>query len=242
VKEDWPKAILLDLDDTIIAYSEGAEATWQDLCEEYAPHIGVVTPGDLAAVLSDVRRWYWKDPERHRRGRLNLKKARGEIVNLAFSQLGIVKSDDLAQEIADAFTTRRENAMEPFSGAVEALHNIRDKVKRLGLITNGNGEVQRAKIEKHNLTRFFDYVLVEGEYGLGKPHIEVYQHVLKHFDVLGDDAWMVGDNLEFDVAAPQSLGMKGIWLDHKGKGLPGDTPFHPDRIIRHLSELIQEGS
>jgi putative hydrolase of the HAD superfamily len=235
--DNLPKAVLLDLDDTIIAYSEGAEATWLELCGEFGPLVGVSAEG-LTSALSEVRYWYWKDPERHRVGRLNLKKARTEIVDRAFARLGVEGAHDKAKEMAIVFTTRREESMEPFAGAIDALHGIRDKVKYLGLITNGNGEVQRAKLEKHNLTRFFDYVLVEGEFGVGKPNIEVYRHVSGHFGIDPADAWMVGDNLEFDVAAPQSIGMTGIWLDHRRKGLPVDTPFHPDRIIGHLRELF----
>jgi putative hydrolase of the HAD superfamily len=48
----------------------------------------------------------------------------------------------------------------------------------------------------------------------------------------------VGDNLEWDVAAPQRLGIAGIWLDVAGAGLPPASLVHPDRIIRSLTELL----
>jgi putative hydrolase of the HAD superfamily len=49
---------------------------------------------------------------------------------------------------------------------------------------------------------------------------------------------MVGDNLEWEVAAPQRLGISSIWFDTAGKGLPGDTHIRPDRIVASLSELL----
>jgi putative hydrolase of the HAD superfamily len=49
---------------------------------------------------------------------------------------------------------------------------------------------------------------------------------------------MVGDNLEWEVAAPQRLGIFGIWFDAAGKGLPRDTHIRPDPIIASLSELL----
>jgi putative hydrolase of the HAD superfamily len=49
---------------------------------------------------------------------------------------------------------------------------------------------------------------------------------------------MVGDQLEWEVAAPQRLGIKGIWVDVLGDGLPEASPVRPDRIIRRLSELL----
>jgi hypothetical protein len=49
----------------------------------------------------------------------------------------------------------------------------------------------------------------------------------------------VGDNLEWDVAAPQRLGIYGIWNDYLNKGLPPTTNIHPDRIINSISELTK---
>jgi putative hydrolase of the HAD superfamily len=238
--EPWPKAIFLDLDDTIIAYSKGAESCWERLCEEYAARVDGISPAALLAALDKVRRWYWKDPERHRRGRLDLRRARREIVIQAFSRLEI-DARDVAEEIADSYTIEREEGMEPFPGAIEALRLIRGRSDHLALITNGNGEVQRRKIVKYDLTPFFDYILVEGEFGVGKPEEQVYRHVLAQIGIAAEDTWMVGDNLEWDVAVPQRLGMKGIWLDHAGTGLPSGTSVRPDCIIRHLSELLSQG-
>jgi putative hydrolase of the HAD superfamily len=48
---------------------------------------------------------------------------------------------------------------------------------------------------------------------------------------------MVGDHIEFDVGAPQRLGLRGIWVDRPGAGLGPDSPVRPHRIIRSLREL-----
>jgi putative hydrolase of the HAD superfamily len=52
------------------------------------------------------------------------------------------------------------------------------------------------------------------------------------------ETWMVGDNLEWEVAAPQRLGIYAIWCDAIGEGLPRETTIRPDRIICSLSELL----
>ena len=54
-----------------------------------------------------------------------------------------------------------------------------------------------------------------------------------------EDVWFVGDNLEWDVSAPQKLGIFGIWNDFKGLGLPPSSEIVPDRIINNISELIK---
>jgi putative hydrolase of the HAD superfamily len=238
VKEAWPRAILFDLDNTIIAYSDGAEACWMELCEEYAPRAESLTADRLFSAITTAKSWYWSDRERFRLGRLDLRRARSEIVALAFENLGIRNNLHLARDIADIFTTRREKSVKPFPRAIDALHRIRAKTDRLALITNGAGNVQRDKIVKYDLGRFFDVILIEGEFGAGKPQAEVYQHVLCQLDVTPEKTWMVGDNMEFDVAAPQELGIKGIWVDYAGTGLPEAPSTHPYRIIRHIEDLL----
>jgi putative hydrolase of the HAD superfamily len=108
---------------------------------------------------------------------------------------------------------------------------------RLGLLTNGAGQAQRKKIERFGLTEFFDTILVEGEVGFGKPDLRIYELALSQLDVTPRGVWMVGDNLEWDVAAPQKLGLVGIWVDRSDRGLPPGTAVRPDWIIRALADL-----
>jgi putative hydrolase of the HAD superfamily len=49
---------------------------------------------------------------------------------------------------------------------------------------------------------------------------------------------MAGDNLEFDVAAPMSLGLTGIWIDRDEAGLPEQSPVKPDRVVKALAEAL----
>ncbi len=48
----------------------------------------------------------------------------------------------------------------------------------------------------------------------------------------------MGDNLEWDIAAPQRLGLYAVWVDHSRAGLPADAGVQPDRIIHSLTELL----
>jgi len=234
-----PQAILLDLDDTILSFDAGAEGCWRDICARFAPRLVGCEPADLLAAIRASRGWFWSDPERHRCGRLKLEAARCEIVTVALLQLGVA-APALADEIARSYAAEREASIQPFPGAIETLRTVRERGVRLALITNGRAEDQRRKMETHGLNSLFDCVLIEGEFGVGKPDPRVYQHVLDQLTVTPREAWMVGDNLEWDVAAPQRLGIVGIWLDVLGTGLPEASAVTPDRIIRSLSELLPE--
>jgi FMN phosphatase YigB (HAD superfamily) len=40
------------------------------------------------------------------------------------------------------------------------------------------------------------------------------------------------------VEAPQQMGMKAIWIDRKGTGLPVGSTVTPHRVIRDISEVL----
>jgi putative hydrolase of the HAD superfamily len=109
------------------------------------------------------------------------------------------------------------------------------------MITNGSAAGQRGKIKRFGLAPYFESILVEGEFGLGKPHREVYETVLGALACDGAKAWSVGDNLEWDVGAPQALGVYGIWVDAAGADLPEGSVVKPDRTVRSIRELLPTG-
>ncbi|MGA9348435.1 MAG: HAD-IA family hydrolase [Anaerolineae bacterium] len=47
--------------------------------------------------------------------------------------------------------------------------------------------------------------MIKGEFGVGKPDDRVYLHALDQLNVKPEETWMVGDNLEWDVRAPQRM-------------------------------------
>jgi putative hydrolase of the HAD superfamily len=50
---------------------------------------------------------------------------------------------------------------------------------------------------------------------------------------------MVGDDLEWEVAASQRLGILAVWHNHRGTGLPSGCAVRPDRIITQIAELAE---
>ena len=232
-----PKAILFDLDDTILKFDTLAEKFWLAACEAFEPELPGVSAEKMLGAVHEYREWYWGDPDRHKRGRLNLEVARREVVGGALQLLGI-EDPELAGRMGDSYSADRDAAVEPFPGAISTLNTLRAAGVRLGLITNGNGETQRAKVVKHGLVPLFDHILIEGEFGMGKPEERVYLHSLERLDATPSESWMVGDNLEWEVAAPQRLGITGIWVDSRDRGLPESSAVQPDRIIGSLPELL----
>jgi putative hydrolase of the HAD superfamily len=230
-----PKAIFLDLDDTILDDTGSVQACWEEACQAYAPKCQV-PPGDLLAAINRSSQWFWSDPERHRLGRLDLRVARTEVVRLAFADLGL-SSVEFAEKIAGIYHDRRDDGIALFPDSVQTIRWLRDCDCRLALLTNGGGVPQRAKIRRFDLEGYFHAIFIEGEVGFGKPDERIYNLALQTLGLSAHEVWMVGDNIEWDVVQPKRLGIRGIWIDRHGKGHPKLDTAKPDRIIRTLSDL-----
>jgi putative hydrolase of the HAD superfamily len=229
------RALLFDLDDTLLDYSGGVDDSWAEACTTCCLPRGIELER-LLPTLARSRRWFWDDPVRHRRERVDMLRAWTLIVAHALDELGVADAA-LAESTAVEFATRRRERMRLFPDALACLEAFRASGMPLGLVTNGDARQQRDKIERHGLAQFFDAIVIEGEFGAGKPDAVVYRHALSALGVRAEAAWMVGDNLEFDVDGPQRLGLRGVWLDRAGLGIPATTAIQPHRVIRTLAEL-----
>jgi hypothetical protein len=105
---------------------------------------------------------------------------------------------------------------------------------KLALITNGAAEPQRAKVVRFALEHRFDHIQIEGEHGFGKPEERAYNHAMEVLGVGPHETWMVGDNLEWEIMAPQRLGIHAIWHDGYGVACPRlpdpPRPHHPSLV------------
>lgn len=229
------KALLFDLDDTLLDYSGRVDESWSVSVRACCTD-GRVDPAALIAALARSRRWFWDDPARHRQARTNMLRAWERIVTHALDAVGC-PADGLAPAIAERFAAHRREVMCLFPDARAALERYRRHGIPLGLVTNGDATQQRDKIERHDLARYFDVIVIEGEFGAGKPDEAVFRHAL---GVLGTEpvqAVMVGDNLDFDVEGARRVGIRAVWIDRARAGLPAGHPARPDHVIASLAEL-----
>lgn len=236
-----PRAILFDLDETILTFGRRQEQLLQ-LANRFAARGQGLAAETLARAVDTRLTAFWAEEARNATWRLRPADARREVMAEVFAELAAGGASDLTAEaahrFADEFQALRERQIQPFPGALETLDALRAAGVRIGLLTNGACEVQRAKIERFDLARRFHHIQVEGECGFGKPEPRAYLHALAALDVGTREAWIVGDNLDWEVVAPQRLGLYAVWCDPYGVGLPPDSAVRPDRIIRSLIELV----
>jgi putative hydrolase of the HAD superfamily len=235
-----PRAMLIDMDDTILSAYGRPEIAWNTIAAEFAAELEPLPPQQVAAAVLTFARNFWANAEAT--WRLKLGGARRLTVKGGFAALAAAGHralpDDLAIRLADRFTAYREEEIFVFPGAHEAIDKLKALGVKLALVTNGAADMQRAKVERFELTGRFDHIQIEGEHGFGKPEERAYLHAMDALGVTAADTWMVGDNLEWEVVTPQRLGIYAIWMDVHGEGLPEGSTIKPDRIIRSLTELL----
>ena len=233
-----PKAILFDLDDTLISAYADPGPVWQALLSEHAEALSPHDPEELTAHVGAYAAEFWSDPARHKTWRLKLYDARREIIRGAFERMDILKGDPrlalIANDIADRYSARRDEAMTLFPDSHALLDHLKEKGIKLALITNGEAAMQRAKVERFELTHRFDHIQIEGEVGFGKPEEEAYHHALGALGVRAEETWMVGDNYEWEVIAPAALGLTTIW-HNSHKAAPPEGKPAPHHTLEDLS-------
>lgn len=229
----------MDMDDTIISFDHGVdtEACWRKSIKQHMPEIEIASAEDFLCCIKEQASWYWSAPERHRTGRLDLLKARQEIISASLAKREI-HDLYLARSIAATYGEERDEIVTIFPKSIETIKQLRDQGIKLALLTNGNAETQWIKIRRFELIPLFDCILVEGDLGIGKPEERIYLHALEQLGVTSYETWMVGDNFEWEVAAPQRLGIQGIWIDHKKRGVSIDSSIQPFKIIESISDLL----
>ena len=236
-----PAAILFDLDDTIITEGDRS-AILLDVATDLADRMTPLAPAEVAARVEADLDAFWSTPAAAKAARLGaafgIRQARESVIAATFTELGMAGMPQIATAFCDGFTARRSSGSRLFPGARETVEALKAAGVKLALVTNGAADIQRLKIQRFELAPLFDHIQIEGEHGFGKPEERAYRHAMSALGVGAAETWMVGDNLEWEVAAPQRLGIFGIWHDHKGRGLPPGATVRPDRIIGSIAELL----
>ena len=216
------KAILFDLDDTLLVEVASAEAAFLATCALAQGRYGVdpqalchtvrgkarelwhAAPARSYAVVIGISSWealwaqFLGDDPNLRALRAWSSTYRRESWARALVDHGI---DDppFAERLSETFPRERRARHVVYPDAEPVLKEAR-KTFRLALLTNGVPDLQRSKLAGSGLEPYFDAVVVSGEVGVGKPDPRLFALALDRLGVLPEEAVMVGNSLRSDVA------------------------------------------
>lgn len=102
-----------------------------------------------------------------------------------------------------------------YDGVADLLYQLRTEGYKLGVITDGRPEGQRAKIKTLGLDELIDCIIVTDELGgaeYRKPNKAAFVKMQEILGVAFDEMCYVGDNMKKDFIAPSLLGMRCICI------------------------------
>ncbi|MER2090009.1 MAG: HAD family hydrolase [Sporosarcina sp.] len=253
------KAIIFDLDDTLLWDEKSVETAFIKTCE-HAAGVHTLNPAELEkAVRLEARTLYatydtyeftqkiginpfeglWgtfdDEGDLFQKMKEIVPEYRKEAWTKGLQRVGI-SDKELGNNLAELFPQERKKNPFLYEETFKVLDSLKYKYKLI-LLTNGSPSLQQTKLEiTSELVPYFDKIIVSGAFGIGKPDASIFQHVLAESGVTADEAIMVGDNLMTDILGASRVGMCSVWIN-RGNKQPSEE-VTPTYEIDHLEKLF----
>lgn len=236
------RAVIFDMDETLIDWSAHT-ADWHELRRKhFSPVIAHLRErGHDVPDLDALVYAYNEENER-------LWKASGppdwvaphtpNLLHAALASTGLTVAEEEMPALVRLVDWGPVPGVSPFPDAADVLRALRDAGMRIGLLTNASSTatMRDRELEAYGLLDLIDERMTAGDAGHLKPHPRAFWAVLDRLGVEPEEAVMVGDRLEDDVAGGQQVGMRTVWVRRNGS--KPQNGIRPDATITALNELL----
>jgi len=221
---DAPKALSLDLDDTlwpiwpVIERAEAALAAFlSERCPNTARKYPVPKMRELRDRIAAEYPQFAHDFTRQRR------------LSLAHALRSAGDDEVHVEDAFNAFYNAR-NQVEFYPDALHALERLAARWP-IAALTNGNADLQAIGIAHR-----FAVTVTAREAGHAKPDAPIFHAACRHLSVEPREVLHVGDDPWLDVVGAAGVGMRTCWINRRGEDWPADLP-PPDLHFTTLSAL-----
>jgi len=223
------KHLFFDLDRTLWDFEKNSENALKQLFKETVLNQRVESFERFHRVYKNENALLWKKYGNGIIDKDYLRNARFENTLLRFD----VNDKQLVEDLSNGYVNLSPYQTALLPNAHESLRYLKKLGYAMHIITNGFKEVQHIKLEKCELSQYFDVVLCSEEVGVNKPHPEIFAHALNTAGAKASESAMIGDDYEIDVLGALRFGMHAIHFDPKKKR----TASNGDWRIRDLNQL-----
>lgn len=219
------KAVIFDLDDTLVDRNEAIKNLFYIILEKYYKNVDAIKADEM------LRKFKFYDKENY--GDSN----KFKVLKPFFDDFP-PETNMMEEVMIDFWNENLPKCFTPNKSILNLLNEIRKKMK-IAIITNGVTERQKAKIINSGLDSYFETILISEEVGYRKPDKIIFDIVLDKLDLKAEEVLFVGDNLVLDINGSQGAGMTGVWFNPSA--ISNDTdikPVHEIRSLEHVLELL----
>ncbi|HYA49756.1 MAG TPA: HAD family hydrolase [Streptosporangiaceae bacterium] len=216
------RAVLLDIDDTLVDTRAAFRFALGEVLGEWLPHLDAA--GLQAATL------YWAaDPGGHfrayTRGDLDFATQRRRRAADLHARFGGPSLDDAGfGRWEAAYEAAFRSAWRATPDALGLLEALAAAGLAIGAVTNQDSAYQRAKLAAVGLDGRFATLVGIDVLGRGKPDPRVFRLACDRLGVDPAEAAYVGDELDVDARGARDAGLIGVWLDRHGVRGSGTRP------------------
>jgi len=148
-----------------------------------------------------------------------------------------------AQELLEEFVHTDISDITVFPDVIDTMIQLKGRGYRMVLVTSGDKEIQRKKIDVLGLNnRYFDDIVIT-ERNKGQPKKACFQEIMKRYDLQAEEFVCVGDKIDDELTASKSLGMVTVMFEH-GRHYNAylkvqDKYIKPDYFIKHIRNILE---
>lgn len=205
--------LFFDLDRTLWDFEKNSENALKHLFEEKQLIEKIPSFEKFHRVYKQQNSLLWHD---YGKGKISKEKLRTARFSETFSKFNI-QDEELAAYFDHGYVTISPQQTSLFPNAHESLSYLKKLGYQMHIITNGFKEVQHIKLEKSDLTQYFDLILCSEEAGANKPNKEIFAHAIEKTGAKPNESVMIGDDYEVDVLGALRFGMHAIHFDPADK-------------------------
>ncbi len=120
------------------------------------------------------------------------------------------------------------------AAVLSGLERLREAGWLVAVVTNGAGDIQRAKLARTGIDQRVDAVCISDEIGIRKPDVGIFHAAAQMVGVPDcSGGWMVGDNAHNDVDGGRTAGLRTIWVSAGGEGVEAD------HVVSSAAEAVE---
>lgn len=150
-----------------------------------------------------------------------------------------IEDEALAEELAVVFPEERKKHIYLYEETLDILDNLKNEYKLL-MLTNGSPDLQHMKLSySPELAPYFDHIVISGAFGKGKPSVDIFNYALSLLEVEKGEAVMVGDNPKTDILGASRVGIDSIWINHHNRELTDITPTFEVNRLKKIMPVIK---
>jgi HAD superfamily hydrolase (TIGR01509 family) len=234
----FPRAVLIDMDDTIFDHSLTCRDALAHVREEY----DVFGARTLDELWREYGRLLGVTHVDVMLGRRSAEEVRAERFRRLAAGSGTAITPKKAAELSRVYREWYRRVRRAVPGAPEAVRRLHARVP-VAVVTNNTVAEQVEKIGFLGLGGAIDALVTSEEVGVAKPGAGIFRAALERTGVAADASVMVGDSWTSDVVGARDAGIRAIWFNRFREPRPEAARVvefrsfrSPERLIRLISK------